>query len=227
MLLLWRQKQRRLMEKSKREQQENWQGWLSLSRITSATKTIKFLHHQKFSADSFLLTLQPLQNVYLLKMRSSSVEPDCDEFANGIFRSENSALGNVLNPLDTKRVPGGSSGGSAAAVAAHLCLAALGTDTGGSIRQPASFCGVVGLKPTYGRVSRWGIIAYASSFDQAGPLTHNVEDCALIMEVVAGVDEFDSTAFFKVCCCVFSGIESERQKTDCISERVPCGKSRT
>lgn len=121
---------------------------------------------------------------------------NCDEFAMG-SSNENSAYGNVLNPLNEKCVPGGSSGGAAAAVAANLCHVTLGSDTGGSIRQPASFTGTVGIKPTYGRVSRYGLIAYASSFDQIGPITKTVEDNALVLEVICGQDARDNTSSSK------------------------------
>ena len=118
---------------------------------------------------------------------------NCDEFAMG-SANETSYYGAVKNPKNPKKVSGGSSGGSAAAVAADLCQVALGSDTGGSIRQPAAFCGVVGLKPTYSRVSRYGLIAYASSFDQIGPITKSIEDAALVTEIISGKDPNDSTS---------------------------------
>lgn len=117
---------------------------------------------------------------------------NCDEFGMG-STNENSAFGPCLNEIGENRVSGGSSGGSAVAVQADMCFASLGTDTGGSVRMPAGFCGLVGLKPTYSRVSRWGLIAYASSFDCIGPITKTVEDAAILLEVIAGKDEQDST----------------------------------
>jgi aspartyl-tRNA(Asn)/glutamyl-tRNA(Gln) amidotransferase subunit A len=171
-----------------------------LAGVVVALKDVLAFRGHKVSSSSKIL--QGFESIYNATVVQRLLDEDaifigrtnCDEFAMGAS-NENSAFGPVLNAADPSRVPGGSSGGSAVAVQAHMAHAALGSDTGGSIRQPAAFTGIYGLKPTYGLISRWGLLAYASSFDQVGPMTKSIEDTALLTEIMAGADGQDATMF--------------------------------
>ena len=181
---------------------KNWEQYqdLPLAGIPILLKDVFCVQGMKTTAGSKILEnfISPYSSEVALRLEKAGAiilgKCNQDEFAMGVS-NENSAFGSALNPWNKAYVPGGSSGGSASAVSAGLCVASIGTDTGGSIRQPAAFCNLVGLKPTYGRISRFGMIAYSSSLDQAGPMTMHVEDSALVLSILSGKDKKDATSF--------------------------------
>ena len=165
--------------------------------VISIKDVICYKNHEVTGASKILEGFQSLYSATAIEriLKEDAIiigRVNCDQFGMG-STNENSVYGPVKNAVDPTKIPGGSSGGSAVSVQADTCLTSLGSDTGGSVRQPASFCGVVGFKPTYGRISRYGLLAYASSFDQIGTFTNSIEDAALMLEVMAGKDDFDST----------------------------------
>jgi aspartyl-tRNA(Asn)/glutamyl-tRNA(Gln) amidotransferase subunit A len=196
------------------EARKNGMPLKKLHGVVIAIKDVICYKGHKVSAASKIL--QNFESLYNATAIERLLDEDviiigncnCDEFAMG-STNENSVYGNVLNALDNTKVPGGSSGGSAVAVQAGTCMVSLGSDTGGSVRQPADFCGIIGLKPTYGRISRYGLIAYASSFDQIGIFGKNIDDIGLLLEIMSGPDEYDSTALPDSAKPVFSAYEKE------------------